>query len=270
MGMIALSFIVFFVAYLINTTMISVGYHRGLAHSAVHLSPRTKKFVERWGMWLTGLDPKGWVTMHRLHHEHSDTERDPHSPMTYGLVGVMWAQLHNYKKILVKLLLKDPKTLAITEDLDIEVSPLIKAKMWWLPYVVHAALAVAFALATGLWLVAVAYWLGMMTHPIEGGIVNSVGHAIGGRNFETLDNSRNNHLAAWFILGEGFQNNHHAHPASAKFSFRPSEIDVGYGVTKALAALGMLKIEESTLIHVVEAKRPQPKATGFKGMPSAG
>jgi stearoyl-CoA desaturase (delta-9 desaturase) len=256
--------VVFFLAYLINTTMISVFYHRGLAHSAVHLNPRTHRFVSRFGIWLTGLDPKGWVTMHRLHHDFSDTEKDPHSPVTYGIFGVLWAQLVNYESILVKLIKKDPETLAITKELDLEVSPIIKKGMWWMPYVLHAAIAVAFALPTGMWALAACYWLGMMTHPLEGGIVNSVGHAFGGRNFDTPDNSRNNHLAAWAILGEGFQNNHHAHPASAKFSFAKGEVDVGFAMTRFLQGLGILEIERSTLIDIVEARKARMQSGGHE------
>ena len=59
---------VFLIAYLINTTTISVLYHRGLAHGAVDLSPRTRSFAAAMGIWLTGLDPKGWVCMHRSFH----------------------------------------------------------------------------------------------------------------------------------------------------------------------------------------------------------
>jgi len=55
-------------------------------------------------------------------------------------------------------------------------------------------------------------------------MVKALGHAVGGRNFDSPDNSRNNHLAAWLILGEGYQNNHHSYPASAKFSYKPISI----------------------------------------------
>ncbi len=51
---------VFLAAYLINATMISVFYHRGLAHQAVTLRPWTRRMVGRFGVWITGLDPVGW------------------------------------------------------------------------------------------------------------------------------------------------------------------------------------------------------------------
>ena len=61
---------VFLVAYLLNTTLITVFYHRGLAHRAVVLRPGARQFAARYGIWLTGLDAKGWVCMHRQHHRH--------------------------------------------------------------------------------------------------------------------------------------------------------------------------------------------------------
>ncbi|MEO2168503.1 MAG: hypothetical protein ABGY42_10365, partial [bacterium] len=89
-----------------------------------------------------------------------------------------------------------------------------------------------------------------MSHPIEGWIVNALGHAVGGRNFDTDDNSRNNHFGAWLILGEGFQNNHHAYPDSARFSYRASEIDPGYGLSLLLERAGLVSIRRETLIPV--------------------
>ncbi|MBW2548988.1 MAG: fatty acid desaturase, partial [Deltaproteobacteria bacterium] len=84
---------VFLVAYLINTTIITVFYHRGLAHNAVELQPWARNFAARYGIWLTGLDAKGWVCMHRKHHTHSDTPEDPHSPVHYGVFGLLLGQL---------------------------------------------------------------------------------------------------------------------------------------------------------------------------------
>ncbi len=192
---------VFLAAYLLNTTMISVFYHRGLAHRAVALRPGARAFAARYGIWLTGLDAKGWVCMHRKHHRHSDSSEDPH-----------------------------------------------RKGLWFMPYVLHLIIALAIVVPTGMWALAACYFVGMMSHPFEGWIVNSLGHAVGGRNFETADNSRNNHLAAWLILGEGYQNNHHRYPASAKFSYQPWELDFGFGVSVLLEKLGVLEIQRELLL----------------------
>ncbi|MFT4569342.1 MAG: fatty-acid desaturase [Hyphomicrobiaceae bacterium] len=239
---------VLLVTYLINTTTITVLYHRGLAHGAVALSPKTRKFTATMGVWLTGLDPKGWVCMHRQHHDFSDTADDPHSPVHYGLFGVLLGQLRSYERTLVGLAKRNPTYSDVVEDLDFPLSWVTRNGIWYLPYLVHFAVALSLGLVGGWWLLGACYFGGMMSHPVEGWIVNSLGHAVGGRNFETNDNSRNNHLAAWLILGEGFQNNHHRYPASARFSYQKWEVDLGYAVCLTLEMIGVLEIQRDSLI----------------------
>ena len=240
--------VVFLVAYLVNTTTISVLYHRGLAHGAVELSPGLRRFTARAGIWLTGLDPKGWVCMHRRHHAFSDTAQDPHSPVRFGLFGLLLGQLRSYEATLVGLARGRAEYTSHVEDLEFEISTLNRRGLWYLPYLAHLAIAAAIALPTGYWLLGAAYFGGIMSHPIEGWIVNALGHAVGGRNFETPDNSRNNLVAALLILGEGLQNNHHRYPASARFSYRWSEVDPGYAICRVLEAAGVLAIHRATLI----------------------
>ena len=239
---------VFVAAYLLNTTIISVFYHRGLAHQAVRLRPAARRFAARCGIWLTGLDAKGWVCMHRMHHTHSDTPNDPHSPVHYGLVGVLVGQLKSYERTLVSLARGRRAYTDEVADLEFPISWLNRRGLWFLPYVAHLGIGLAIAVPTGMWALGTCYFLGMMSHPIEGWIVNSLGHAVGSRNFETADNSRNNHLAAWLIVGEGYQNNHHRYPASAKFSYQPWEVDLGFGICLVLEALGVLEIQRGLLI----------------------
>lgn len=238
---------VFVSAYLLNILTITVGYHRGLAHKALTLHPTLQRVVVSAGNWLTGLDPKAWVVMHRLHHEHSDTPQDPHSPVQVGIFGVGMAQLRSYERVLIGLLKNDPAYTRYARDLDFPLNALNRKRLWYVPYVVHAAIGLTLALAVGP-LLGAAYFFGMMSHPLQGGIVNSLGHAVGGRNFDTDDNSRNNHLAAWLIFGEGFQNNHHRYPASASFSYRRHEVDLGYAACVAMERLGWLEIHRPALI----------------------
>ena len=195
--------------YLVNILYITVFYHRGLTHSAVELAPWLRRFVVKTGNWITGLDPKGWSVMHRLHHQYSDTALDPHSPTTYGIAGVMMAQLNSYKKILRGLKRHDPQYLAVASDLDFEVHWLNRYKLWVLPYALHASIALVLGVVFHAWLLGLAYWLGIMSHPLQGWLVNSFGHSSGYRNFHIGDDSRNNTLIALLVMGEGYQNNHH-------------------------------------------------------------
>ena len=238
---------VFGVAYLLNILTVSVGYHRALAHRSIELHPALRRLIVGGGNWLTGLDPKAWVVMHRLHHEHSDTPLDPHSPVNVGIAGIPLEQLRNYERVIVGLLKNKEAFTRYARDLDFPLNRLTRSGRWYVPYLLHAAVALSLGFGIG-WLLGAAYFLGMMSHPLQGAIVNSLGHARGGRNFETPDNSRNNHLAAWLILGEGFQNNHHRFPGSAKFSYRWREIDLGYAACVALEKLRLASIDRAHLI----------------------
>ncbi len=256
---------VFTLAYLLNIVTITVGYHRGLAHRAVWLQPGARRALIAVGNWITGLDPKAWVVMHRMHHEHSDTPLDPHSPANVGILGIGPEQLRSYKRVIVGLARKEPAYTRFATDLDFPLSRLNTKRLWLVPYVLHAAVGLGLGLSVG-WLFGAAYFAGMMSHPIQGGLVNAFGHAVGGRNFDTPDQSRNNHVVAWLVLGEGFQNNHHRYPASARFSYRAHEIDLGYAWCLLLEKLGVLRIARAHL-----APRPGSVAaaggSGLEGAP---
>ena len=238
---------VFLAAYLLNALTITVGYHRGLAHGSVKLAPPVRRALLLCGSWITGIDPKAWSVMHRMHHQHSDTPEDPHSPLNVGLLGIGMEQLRSYERVLRGLKRDQPEYTKHAQGLDFELSWVNRTRRWYLPYVLHAAIGLAFAFS-GAWLLGLAYFLGMMSHPVQGGLVNAFGHAVGGRNFDTPDDSRNNWIVAVLILGEGLQNNHHRYPKSAKFSYHPWEPDVGFRACILLEAVGVLTIDYERLI----------------------
>jgi len=198
-------------------------------------------------MWITGIDPKAWVCMHRLHHRYSDGPGDPHSPAQVGIVGVFWKQLQSYELVLTHLICQNPRYEQVVKDLPFAISWPNRKQVWWLPYVLHAALSVAVGVLFGTWLLALAYGLGIMSHPIQGWLVNAFGHAVGYRNFELADQSRNNTVVAWLVFGEGYQNNHHQDATSAKFSYRWWEVDLGYALVRICALLGLLTVTKSAV-----------------------
>jgi stearoyl-CoA desaturase (Delta-9 desaturase) len=254
--------------YALNLLYITIFYHRAVTHRALQLRPGLRRFVVATGNWVTGLDLKAWVCMHRIHHANADGPDDPHSPANVGILGVALAQLRSYERILIGLARHDQALMAVVQDLDFEVNWLNRRKLWYLPYLVHAAVAAVLWLTTGLWLLAMVYFLGIMSHPVQGWIVNSFGHAVGSRNFDTPDNSRNNHVAAWLIWGEGLQNNHHAYPGSAKFSYHWFEADFGWVVARTLERVGAVRVNRAGLIPRPQAvPRPAPHLTEIGASP---
>jgi len=207
-----------------------VFYHRALAHNAVGLSKVVKKFVALTGIWITGIDPKTWVCMHRMHHNHSDTSLDPHTPAKCkNALQMFLLQYKSYNKTMLQLLAGKKEPNKLVHDINFKVHWLCEYKLWYVPYITQLLLAYLISLFTNPW-VAIFYFLGIMSHPIQGCLVNYFGHHKGYRNFEMNDNSTNNYIVALLTMGEGFQNNHHYKPESAKFSVKKWEVDFGYAL----------------------------------------
>jgi len=242
MNTLLIALAVFSLASLLNIFYITVLYHRGLAHGSVKLSRASTWLIAKTGIWVTGIDPKAWVCMHRAHHMYSDTEKDPHSPVRFGVLGVALGQLRSYESTLIGLIKKDKQYTQLVSDIDFGVSRLNRKKLWLVPYFLHLAISVALGVATGAWVLGVAYYFGIMSHPLHGWMVNSLSHKYGYRNFETDDHSTNNTFVSLFVFGEGYQNNHHAFPKSANFAKTSGEIDFGYWLCIGASKVGLLEL----------------------------
>ncbi len=211
---------VFAATYSLNLFFISVLYHRGLTHAAYPMSRFAKFLTFQVGYWITGMDPIAWSYMHREHHAHSDTPRDPHSPKYFGIFGVLKAQYVYYDNRIEKL--RAEKTPGLHW--------ISRSRLWPVPYLLQLLIAITLGYWTQSAWVSTAYFLGMMSHPIQGWMVNAFGHSSGSRRYNTNDSSTNNWWVALLVFGEGLQNNHHQHPNSVKFSEAAWEPDFGYWV----------------------------------------
>ena len=94
-------------------------------------------------------------------------------------------------------------------------------------------------------------WPGVVLGLIWGGLVrvllvhhitwsiNSVCHLWGGKPYDSGDESRNNLVFGVLALGEGWHNNHHAFPTSARHGLRWWQIDASYWVIRGLELAGL-------------------------------
>ena len=187
---------------------ISLGYHRLLTHRGFKTSKPFEYFLALCGSFALEGGPIFWVATHRVHHQHSDKDGDPHTPREGGFWAHMgWVlfgdSLHNKTAVMSKYapdlgggsLLPLADDLALGADDACSASLLIAVVGWGM-----AAGGCAFASSLGLHFT----WL-----------VNSATHMWGRRRFETRDDSRNSWWVAMLTFGEGWHNNHHAHPVSA-------------------------------------------------------
>jgi stearoyl-CoA desaturase (delta-9 desaturase) len=223
---------------------VTLGYHRSLAHRAVDLSNRTRLMTLIAGAMAAQGPPSFWVAHHRAHHGDSDGLNDPHSPWAGGHVqsasvagfmhahfGWMFKQDLGFDSRFIRDIRKDSAALWVDKH--------------YFKILLAGILLPAAALNLGkpdlqsfLWSI---YWIGLIrisiTHQATW-MVNSVCHLWGYRNHSTGDRSRNNWLVAILTLGEGWHNNHHANPRSARHGQKWWEIDLTY-----LAILGLSRIK---------------------------
>ncbi len=234
-----IALLLFLAGYVLNMFFISLLYHRGLAHNSVLLGPRMLKFIEKTGVWMTGLDPVSWVLMHRVHHLYSDQEKDPHSPMNGGIFSVWMSQYKSYLYFMERMKLRDePAYNTLMKDIPLKVSHVNSN----LPYLLHFLIALSITWYFENWWAGIGYFFGIMGHPVQGWMINALAHRYGKRSYETNDHSKNNLLLAYIIFGEGLQNNHHAFPHRANFAMKFPELDPGFALCKICAKVGLVKL----------------------------
>jgi stearoyl-CoA desaturase (delta-9 desaturase) len=181
------------------------------------------------------MDPREFAAVHRKHHAKVDQPEDPHSPVNHGWAGVLFGGLGLYR-----IAAKDPKVID-QYGKGLPVDP------WENFYQRHRNAGILSFGATLLLILGwhgLVVWVGLMLWiPFwAAGVINGLGHHIGYRNYQTEDRSTN--LSPWgvWVGGEELHNNHHAYPASARFSRRPWEFDLGWQVIRVLRALNLAQV----------------------------
>jgi stearoyl-CoA desaturase (Delta-9 desaturase) len=212
---------------------ISLGYHRLHTHRSFKVSLALEHFLAMCGSLTLEGGPIFWVATHRIHHQKSDQQGDPHSPRDgawWAHVG--WILIGESKHSNTRLMSKYAPDIA--KD---------RFYVWlndyhWLPNVVLAVLLFAIGgLPFLLWGTCVRTVVGL--HATW--LVNSATHMWGSRRFATRDDSRNNWWVALITFGEGWHNNHHAYPTSARHGLAWYEFDISWIQLKILKFLGVAK-----------------------------
>ena len=215
------------------------------------------KEIYRCNRWLGYWSRSQRLVLHAsFHHRYSDTPKDPHSPVHKGFIMIAYQQLLSYKRVLFGLMRREKYYTSVVSDFDFDVSWQNKRGLWYLPYVLHLVIALAYRRSFWCLVLGAAYFHHIMSHPVQGWMVNSMGHYLGYRNFNTEDNSRNNTMVAWLVAGEGYQNNHHRYPRAVKFSMKWWEFDWGYGMCTAMRTLGIVKFDPPASLQSID--RPEP------------
>jgi len=207
---------------------ITVGFHRYLTHRSFK-APRWVQFLLAVaGCTALQKGPLWWVAHHRLHHKHSDTEHDPHSPVVGGFV-------HGHMGWLFTQDLMEPDA-QIVRDLTKYPELVWLERFWMVPGFLMAAACFAVGGWGGL---VYGYCLSTVLVFQVTFAVNSIGHLWGSQRFDTGEGSRNNILLGYLAMGDGWHNNHHRAQHSAKHGFAWYELDMSYAFIKLLELFGM-------------------------------
>ena len=207
--------------------------HRSQTHRAVQFHPVVNHIMRAW-LWLTtGMVTRQWVAIHRKHHQRSDQEGDPHSPQIYGIWRVLFGGAFLYHSA--------SKDTAMVDSLSKDCpNDWIERNV----YSAHSRLGILLMLVIDLILFGpwglVVWGIQMIWIPFfAAGVVNGLAHFIGYKNYAVNDTSRNLWPIAFWIGGEELHNNHHGDGASAKFSKKWWEFDIGWLYIRVLEILGL-------------------------------
>jgi fatty-acid desaturase len=230
---------------------ITLGYHRLLTHRSLAMPRSLEYLVTLVGVLALQGGPIDWVATHRKHHANTDRDGDPHDVHR----GMPWAH--------VEWLFRTNKD---------RVEPSARAR--WAPdlvadpvYRFFERYYVWFTVALGLALLAAGGWSwviwGIFARTVFTyhctWLVNSASHGIGYQSFRTNDRSTNNWWVALVAFGEGWHNNHHAFPFSARHGLRWFEVDMTYGIIRLLRALHLARDVKRPTREMMERLRlPKP------------
>jgi len=228
--------------YLIRMFAITGFYHRYFSHKTFKTSRLVQFLFAALGNSSMQRGPLWWAATHRHHHKHSDHEEDSHSPVVHGFAWshIGWlTSMKNFPTAYESIpdLKKFPE-LVFLNRFD-QVVPLIYGLIM---LAIGAALE-AFAPSLGVTMGQFFVWTFFISTTVllHGTLfINSLAHVWGKRRYETEDDSRNSALLALITLGEGWHNNHHRYPHSARQGFRWFEFDPTYLGLKALSKLGLI------------------------------
>jgi stearoyl-CoA desaturase (delta-9 desaturase) len=230
---------------------VGLGYHRLLTHRGFKTSKGLERFLAACGTLAMQSGPLAWVTTHRVHHAFTEMEGDPHSPRE----GTYWAHIgwifrgtaQNQSQATVQRyspdLLRDPVHVFL--DKYYYVTPIVVA-------IVLFAIGGYSMVLWGIFLRTVFGWHSTW-------LVNSATHLWGSRRFETRDDSRNNGIIAALTFGEGWHNNHHAYPRSARHGLTAREFDVNWVQIKIMEKLGL-----ATNVYAYEIEDEAASAEQFR------
>jgi len=237
---------------------VTIGYHRLLSHRSFRVPHWLERFFATCGAISCQQGPIDWVGLHRHHHKFSDTDVDHHTSLKglwWSHMGWMFEDIPAMKAVpqLTGDLAKDPYYLWLNKNFLLLQVPLAGLLFW-----------IGTATGAGGW--ALVLWgipLRLMLVYHCTWLVNSATHYWGDAPHNSGDSSRNNAWVAALTFGEGWHNNHHAFPHSARHGFGP-QIDLTWMHIRLMHALGL-----ATQVRLPAAANPNGRRRQNQAKPGS-
>jgi stearoyl-CoA desaturase (Delta-9 desaturase) len=226
----------------------TIGFHRYFTHRGFETSGSIKAVLAVLGCMTMQGPLTQWVTDHRKHHALSDQPGDPHSPHV-GTDDGAWGAVKGFVHAHIGWLFNNlgmEQGRIYGKDLY-EDHIVVWVDRLYLVWVV-LTLGIPFGIGYAVGGTAVAGFEGL----VWGGLlriflyqhatfsVNSICHMFGRKDYRSRDEARNNWLVALLVFGEGWHNNHHAFPASARHGLRRWQLDLSWWVIRGLEKIGLV------------------------------
>jgi stearoyl-CoA desaturase (Delta-9 desaturase) len=255
----------FYVVCAFGTT---IGFHRYFTHKGFDARTPVKASLAILGC-LTMQGPlTQWVTDHRKHHALSDKDGDPHSPHVGhgdGVFGAIHGFFHAHVGWLFTLKGME-RGREYGKDLyeDRLVRTIDRMYMLWVVLTFGIPFAIGYAIG-GTWQAGLEglVWGGLLRvflYQHATFSVNSICHMFGRKDYPSRDESRNNWLVAALVFGEGWHNNHHAFPSSARHGLHRFQIDLSWWVIRGMEQLRLISNVKVPSTQQLERKKLQPSA----------
>ncbi|MBU8977766.1 MULTISPECIES: acyl-CoA desaturase [unclassified Lysobacter] len=242
-GVSATAVVVAAVLYAVRMFAITAFYHRYFSHRTFHASRPVQFAFALIGASCVQRGPLWWAAHHRHHHAHADSPQDLHSPRVHGFwrSHVGWFLT---RRAFATDLSRVPDLARYAElrwldRYDIVIPVALASALYGLgAFLQHAAPSLE---TSGMQLVVWGFFVSTIVLFHVAVTINSLAHRFGSRRFETRDDSRNNAWLALLTFGEGWHNNHHFFPGTARQGFRWWEIDLTWYGLKLLAWVGLVR-----------------------------
>jgi len=216
--------------WIVGSLGVGLGWHRMLTHRSFKAPKWLEYLLTIFGTMSIQDSPDKWVATHRMHHKFTEMEGDPHSTNAgfwWAQIGwIVWGTAQDHDRATLQ---------KYVPDLLKDRGQVLISRFYYLPIIISALIL----FAIGGWTMVV--W-GVAARVVVGWhttwFVNSLSHIYGSKPHDTGDDSTNNWFVAILTFGEGWHNNHHAFPTSARHGLQWFQFDMNWIAIRILEKIG--------------------------------